>query len=191
MARLGAARILVALAFLAVAPALADVPHAAYRYRADLIRNSRLAWGLDAPVASFAAQIQQESGWNPRAVSRVGARGMAQFMPATATWWCGLNKVADCAPENPVWAMRALAGYDKWLWERVPRAADECARMALALRGYNGGLGYVQREAKTGKPCTAFRSAANCRENLDYPRRILDRFEPVYVRGGFGRGVCA
>lgn len=32
------------------------------QYRRDLTRSARLVWGLDAPVATVAAQIHQESG---------------------------------------------------------------------------------------------------------------------------------
>ncbi|WP_083515695.1 transglycosylase SLT domain-containing protein [Glutamicibacter mysorens] len=35
------------------------------------------------PIGIIAAQINQESGWGPKAVSPVGARGIAQFMPGT------------------------------------------------------------------------------------------------------------
>ena len=66
--------------------AQAQVPAAAARYRLTLLREAHGQWGLDAPVAAFAAQVHQESGWNPQAVSRVGARGLAQFMPATTLW---------------------------------------------------------------------------------------------------------
>ena len=38
--------------------------------------------GLD--IRWWAAQVEEESHFNPRAVSRVGARGLAQIMPATA-----------------------------------------------------------------------------------------------------------
>jgi transcriptional regulator with XRE-family HTH domain len=36
----------------------------ASRYRAELTRTAHAEVGLDAPVALFAAQIHQESGWN-------------------------------------------------------------------------------------------------------------------------------
>lgn len=168
----------------------ADVPREAMRYQRDLTRNARLAWGLDAPVATFAAQIHQESLWDANAVSHVGAQGMAQFMPATARWWCEINKLssAECQPRNPAWAMRALVGYDKWLWDRIPGESGRCERMALTLRAYNGGLGYVQKELRTGKPCLAFRAGWACRENLGYPRRILVKLEPVYAQ--WGGAVC-
>ncbi|EJP2482718.1 transglycosylase SLT domain-containing protein, partial [Salmonella enterica] len=59
----------------------AGPPPAALKYRSDVIRASRVDWGLNAPVADVAAQLHQESGWNPAARSPVGAQGLAQFMP--------------------------------------------------------------------------------------------------------------
>ncbi len=198
-----------------------DIPRAALKYRADLTRAAHAVWGLDAPIAALAAQIHQESGWNPEAVSRVGARGMAQFMPATARWWCDKNglSAAECQPTNPVWAMRALVGYDRWLFERV-RGNSEFDRLWAALRGYNGGLGHWQQEAATVRPADrnkrssplpllplgegwdevsrlavdaacgkARRHPSFCAENLGYPRRILTILQPRYL--SWGRGVSA
>lgn len=178
-----------------------EIPRAAVKYRADLTRTARASWGLDAPVAVFAAQIHQESGWNPAAVSRVGATGMAQFMPATAQWWCDLHGLSatDCQPSNPVWAIRALVGYDRWLFERV-RGASEADRLWAALRSYNGGLGHWQKEAALVRPALdrqavdsacgrASRHVSHCPENLGYPRRILLVLQPRYLV--WGRGVAA
>lgn len=193
---------------LAGSVAAQDVPRAALKHRADLTRIAHEVWGLDAPIAAFAAQLHQESGWNPQAVSQVGAKGMAQFMPATARWWCeinGLDAVA-CQPSNPVWAMRALVGYDRWLFERV-HGASEFDRFWAALRAYNGGLGHWQKEAAMARPegstlgvlpeqdrasidaaCgKARRHISFCPENLGYPRRILTLLQARYL--AWGRGV--
>lgn len=195
--------IVLSMAVLAGAALAADDPaRSSLRYQRDLVRIAHAAWGLDAPVAVFAAQIHQESGWNPQAVSRVGANGMAQFMPATAKWWCDLHDLSalDCQPTNPVWAMRALVGYDRWLWERI-KAADERSRMAMSLSAYNGGLGWVYRDqklasAKGADPLTWFdqvetfnagRNSASFSENRSYPRRILLILQSRYLT--FGRGV--
>lgn len=172
----------------------------ATRYRADLTRIADAEAGLDAPIPVFAAQIHQESGWNPQAVSRVGARGMAQFMPATAKWWCdliGLQPV-DCQPSNPTWAMRSLVGYDMWLLARV-RGDSEFDRWWAALRSYNGGLGHWQQEAATVRPLkgrasidaacgSARRHRSFCGENLGYPQRIMIAIQPRYA--GWGRAVA-
>lgn len=184
---------LLLLTLVLAVPAFAQIPREAQQYRRDLTRNARMIWGLDAPVATFAAQIHQESAWRPDARSPY-AHGLAQFTPATADWIGDLDPalaVADTG--NPVWALRALVRYDAWLYDRAPapRNAPPCNRMALALRAYNGGLGWLRKEVATGRPCEAFRSAANCRENLAYPQRILTRLEPIYVRAGWGLGVCA
>ena len=53
--------------------AQAQVPQPALQYRPLLTRTAHAVWGLDAPVAVFAAQVHQESAWRPSAVSHVGA----------------------------------------------------------------------------------------------------------------------
>lgn len=181
-------------------PACAQpVPAAAHKYRAELTRAAYTQWGLDAPIAALAAQVHQESGWNPSAVSSVGAQGMAQFMPSTSVWWCQLNKLApaDCQPTNPTWALRALVGYDKHLFDRTPPRLSDFDRLWVALRAYNGGLGHWLAEAKaTGLPqpsrsqvdaaCgKAKRHPTHCPENLQYPARILLTLQPRYVGWGW------
>lgn len=181
------------------------IPREALRYRAELTRNARAVWGLDAPVAACAAQIHQESGWRATASSPVGARGMAQFMPATAAWISKAypGELGENAPMNPSWAIRALVTYDRYLWDRIAAASD-CHRFAFSLSAYNGGLGWVQRDralaANKGLPpgewwdsvetVNAGRSPANHKENRGYPKRILRTLTPLYVADGWGKGAC-
>lgn len=180
-------------------PAHASVqlpPPAAQAWRAELTRQAHAEWGLNAPIAALAAQVHQESGWNALAVSQVGARGMAQFMPATATWWCQLQGLApaDCQPHNPRWALRALVGYDKWLYDRLAAAGPPPDRLWATLRAYNGGLGHWQAEARLAAVPTrsqvdaacgrARRATQFCAENLGYPRRILVALQPRYSAWG-------
>lgn len=173
-------------------------PPAAARYRLMLRRAAHTVWGLDAPVAALAAQVHAESAWQPQAVSRAGARGLAQFMPATATWWCQRTgtSAADCLPHNPAWALRAMVGYDLFLLQRAPAYLDRFDRFWLALRAYNGGEAHLRAEAlKTGfrlpsraqidLACgKARRAAVHCTENLAYPRRILLQLQPRYTGWG-------
>ena len=177
-------------------PAQAQVPPQATPYRAALVRAAHSQWGLDAPVAALAAQVHQESGWNPQAVSRVGAAGMAQFMPATAKWWCEANKLTaeQCQPSNPTWALRALVGFDRYLYVRTPERFNAFDRLWVALRGYNGGLGHWQAEARLASGTSreavdaacgrARRAPVHCKENLGYPQRILVQLQPRYATWG-------
>lgn len=184
--------------------ALGQIPKSADQYRRDLIREGRSAWGLEAPISTFAAQIEQESGWNPTAQSGVGARGLAQFMPATGNWISGAYPdLAENQPENPRWALRALVTYNKYLWDRV-KAADDCHRAAKMMSSYNGGLGWIPRDEDLARRygynpalwwgnverVNSGRSAGNWKENRDYPTRILFIREPRYVKAGWGVGVC-
>jgi soluble lytic murein transglycosylase-like protein len=181
------------------AQVIAQVPAAAAPYRTTLVRAAHSQWGLDAPIATFAAQVHQESAWKPNAVSRVGAAGLAQFMPATSRWWCTASgtALAECQPQNPTWALRSLVGYDRYLFERTPERFNTYDRFWVTLRGYNGGLGHWQAEAKaTGTPepsreqvdaaCgKARRSSVHCPENLGYPKRIM-MLQAIYAAWGAG-----
>ena len=199
----------ITIALLAASVSLAQtVPPAAYGYQHLHRQQVQAVWGLDAPVASLAAQVHQESGWNCAARSWVGAQGCAQFMPATAA---DLGKRYQAAlyppnPHNPRWAFRAQAQYmrDLYVGRGASGAANDCERFAFALAGYNGGEGWVIRDRKkaelTGKRSGLYFGSAELanagrredmkRENADYPRRILLKLEPVYERAGFGKGVC-
>jgi len=196
--------VLAGLAFAGYASA-ASVPREALQHRAELIRNARAVWGLDAPVSTFAAQIHQESRWQSAAKSPVGAGGIAQFMPTTASWIGQVYpELANPDPFNPSWGLRALVTYDLHIWDRTS-AATACDRMAKTLSGYNGGPGWVTRDERLAKASgadparwfdqverfNAGRSAAAFRENRGYPRRILLELEPAYVAAGWGGGSCA
>jgi len=179
--------------------AFAGVPIEAQRYQRDLTRNAHAVWGLDAPVATFAAQIHQESRWRADAKSPVGALGMAQFMPATASWISEAYKLNGNQPNNPSWAMRALVIYDRHLWDRT-RASSRCDHMAMTLSSYNGGLGWVYRDQKLAQAkgadpqlwfgsvekFNAGRRAAAFTENRNYPRIILLKWQPIYANWGGG-----
>ena len=181
------------------AQAADSIPRAAQQHRLPLRQAAHMAWGLDAPVAVFAAQLHQESRWRPDARSPVGALGLAQFMPATAQWIGGLDLgLAHRTPTNPTWAVRALVTYDRWLWQRIPNAADDCQRMAYVLSAYNGGLGWVyKRQRLSPQPAVCLRAtchinpgitAAAQAENQHYPLAILQQHQPIYRT--WGPGLC-
>lgn len=168
----------------------------AERYRGDLVRISQSVWGLNAPVSMLAAQIHQESAWNPSAVSRVGAAGLTQFMPATAR---DVAQRYGGGPPNafdPRWAMMAQSRYMKELHTAVSGAVNESERFAFALSAYNGGLGRVrQRQRLSPDPGRCLNatcdinpgiSHGNQEENRDYPRRIILRIMPKYYDRGWG-----
>jgi soluble lytic murein transglycosylase-like protein len=97
-------------------------------------------YGINPGIAL--AQIQRESGFNPRAVSPAGAKGVAQFMPDTAARF-GL---AD--PFDPVASMDAWGNY------MVSLMAMFNGRYDLALAGYNSGENRAEyaAAAREGRP---------------------------------------
>src|SRR5260370_6985137 len=85
----------------------------------------------DLPTDFFARLIWQESRFNPAAVSRAGAQGVAQFMPATANWR-GLS--------NPFDPLEAIAQSAKLLRD----LRREFGNLGLAAAAYNAGSGRVR-----------------------------------------------
>lgn len=106
-------------------------------YRA-IARAAATGHGVDADI--FERQINQESGFNPNAVSPAGARGLAQFMPAT-----GAGVAAQLGiPLDRFWADPTLQ-----LEGAAVHMHDLLAMFGgnyrFALAGYNAGPGAVQQ----------------------------------------------
>jgi hypothetical protein len=85
----------------------------------------------DLPTDFFARLIWQESQFDPAAVSRAGAQGVAQFMPATANWR-GLS--------NPFDPLEAITQSAKLLRD----LRREFGNLGLAAAAYNAGSGRVR-----------------------------------------------
>ena len=119
----------------------------------ELIYEAGRRHGVNPAV--IVAVIGVESGFDPRAVSRKGARGLMQLMPATGErFGVAFNELLD--PE------RNLDGgtqYLRWLAERFEGDATR------VFAAYNAGEGAVDRYA--GVP--------PYRETRDYIDRVLGR----------------
>ena len=105
----------------------------------DTICNALAAAATEnnLPTNFFARLIWQESRFDPAAVSRAGAQGVAQFMPATANWR-GLS--------NPFDPLEAIAQSAKLLRD----LRREFGNLGLAAAAYNAGSGRV-REWLSGR----------------------------------------
>ncbi len=92
------------------------------------------AAGLDALTFQrvFVALVRQESGFNPRAVSPVGAQGLGQLMPETAR----LLGVTDSFDPH-----QNLNGAARYFTQQLARFKD----VRLALAAYNAGPRRVER----------------------------------------------
>jgi hypothetical protein len=87
------------------------------------------------PTPLFTRLIWQESKFKPNAVSHVGARGIAQFMPATA---------AERGLEDPFDPIQALPASAEFLRDLMMQFGN----FGLAAAAYNGGPGRVGRWLK-------------------------------------------
>ena len=109
----------------------------------QLARQKARKYGVPEDV--FEAQIQQESGFNPKARSPAGAGGIAQIMPGTARSW-GVD------PMDPEAALDAAA---KNMGRYIKKYGVEGA-----LRAYNAGEGAIEK-------------SKGYRETNDYVKRIM------------------
>jgi transglycosylase-like protein with SLT domain len=100
------------------------------------------AWQQNLPVPFFVNLIQQESAFQKFAVSRAGALGIAQFMPAVAAWR-GL--------ENPFEPNSALVESAKYLAE----LRKQFGNLGLAAAAYNAGPGRLRSWLQHGRALPA------------------------------------
>ena len=114
------------------------------------------------PVELVAAIIDEESGWNPHAVSRKGAAGIMQLTPATAVRFGVRNRFV--VEEN----IRGGVAYLAWLKQRfngdlrLITAAYYVGEPRISLRGLRYSSpdvqGYVKRVAQRYRMRRALRA---------------------------------
>lgn len=97
----------------------------------DEISKAAKDYGVDEAIVR--AIIHAESAFNPNALSRVGAQGLMQLMPATARRF-GVGNPFD-AGQN----IRGGVEYLAWLLKRFN------GNLTLAAAGYNAGEGAVDK----------------------------------------------
>jgi soluble lytic murein transglycosylase-like protein len=114
-----------------------------------------------------AAVIRAESAGNPLAVSRVGARGLMQLMPATAERF----GVRHQELFDPVQNLEAGSRYLSWLVEQFPHD------LAKVLAAYNAGENAVTR----------YGGVPPYRETRGYVRRIFASLGLALIPGWTGQ----
>ena len=118
----------------------------------EIVRASRHA---DLHPWLVAAVVEAESGFNPHAVSRVGAAGLMQLMPSV---WHD-ERVRN--PFDPRANLRAGTRH-------LRRLLDRFGELPLALAAYNAGAATVER----------YGGIPPYRETQGYVRAVLARFCP-------------
>ena len=97
----------------------------------DLIQSAAKKYSVDADL--IFSVIAAESNFNPRAISRRGARGLMQLLPATGTRF-GVKDIFDPAQN--------IDAGTQYLRDLTARYQGD---LVLTLAAYNAGPGAVQR----------------------------------------------
>lgn len=150
-------------------------------YDDDIKAAVRQYWGDYPDWLSWKAQLWQESRLDPAAVSPVGARGLAQFMPAT---WGDVSRqlgIAGASPHVAKYAIQAGAYYMaqlRWQWHVLPFPD----RQQLGQASYNAGAGNLRKAQRRCGMASRYSmivaclagvtGPANARQTTDYVDRI-------------------
>ncbi|WP_242672256.1 lytic transglycosylase domain-containing protein [Bifidobacterium longum] len=157
---------------------VANVPA---EYEADVVRAGSICPTVTPSI--IAAQIEQESNWNPKAGSSAGAQGIAQFMPST---WASAGKDGDGDGKADIWnphdAIWSQGNYMCGLASQVETAKKSGKltgdTLELTLAAYNAGLGSVLR----------YGMVPPFEETINYVRRIKELAATKYTATGTAEG---
>lgn len=132
----------------------------------DWIRSYSKKTGLDPYTVM--GLIHQESYFNPKAKSAVGATGLMQLMPATGKELAGRFHIAPRL-DNPETNIRLGTAHYKGL-VNLFNGSNE-----LAIASYNAGQGRVQqwRRAAPSKPMDEFIESIPFRETRTYVKHVV------------------
>ncbi len=125
-----------------VRPVMQDAAHGIISAYDDLFRRYSTSAGWDWRL--LAAMCYQESGFDPQAVSSMGAVGLMQLLPSTAD---AMGVPAD-KRFDPEQNISASARYIRKVSQAFSDITDGEQRIRFTLAAYNGGTGHV-KDAQT------------------------------------------
>ena len=118
----------------------------------EIIAEASRQYGVSVPLIK--AIIKAESDFNPKAVSRKGAKGLMQIMPQN------FKPLGIEDPFDPSQNIHAGARYFKQMYDRFN------GKLALSLAAYNAGPNAVER----------YKTVPPYEETEEYVRRVLKFF---------------
>ncbi len=136
------------------------------RSLANIVQSTGFRYGIDPHLVW--GVIKVESNFNSRAVSRQGARGLMQLMPATAR----MHNVRNV--HDPTENVDAGVRYLRFLLDRFD------GNLRLALAAYNAGPGTVERYNNRIPPYP---------ETRKYVRRVLKYYQHYRAKGTLSGGT--
>jgi len=177
-------RILWLLAFIwaFASPALASTPALSFTDKYDeQIKEGVWRYWPDFPFwKAWKAQLYQESRLNPDAISPVGARGLAQFMPAT---WAEVSQELSYGMVSSHIAKYAIeaGAYYMAKQRRFWRSTNDPDRQQLAQASYNAGAGNIRKAQHLCNnrlyegiiSCLPSVTGRHAQETIIYVKRIL------------------
>ncbi|HEY6909197.1 MAG TPA: transporter substrate-binding domain-containing protein [Myxococcales bacterium] len=143
-----------------------------------LLRKHAAEHGFDWRLV--AAQVYQESRFDPARRSWAGAQGLFQIMPATA------RDLGIHDPRDPEQSIRAGLAYMQQLCEHYRDVADPVERYRFALAAYNTGLGHVDDARMLAR--RARKDSTRWRQVAPYLLSLSDRRVASRTRYGYCRG---
>lgn len=138
----------------------------------------------------YKAQLWEESRLDPEALSPVGAKGIAQFMPETWDEWsprAGYRGEHRTDPEASIMTGAMYLSYliSEWHWPR-PLIDRHC----LALASYNSGLGDILKAQRASGDKVLYAEIIekladvepdHAPETLGYVRKILSSYNGLVI----------
>ena len=163
-------------------PVMQDASHGIISAFDDLFRRYSSTAGWDWRL--LAAMSYQESGFDPQAVSSMGAMGLMQLMPSTADAM-GVPRDKRFDPEQNI---AASTRYIRKVSQSFSDIKDAEERIKFTLAAYNGGVGHVQDAQtltrKAGRDHQVWQEVAPFILHLSDPRYYRD----PDVLNGYMRG---
>jgi membrane-bound lytic murein transglycosylase F len=135
---------------LTVASSVVGAQRADDRYDDIFRKYSKRYFGVAFDWRHFKAQAMAESELNPKARSRVGARGLMQLMPSTYKL-IATKRTEFTSIDDPEFNIAAGILHDRDMWRAWQKQVPDDERHNFMFGSYNAGEGTILRASRTAR----------------------------------------